>query len=224
MTLIAGTVQAWFTQRLVQEQQLSGHTIIAYRDAVRLLLSFLHEEHNNPPSSVDFDDMDATVIGGFLIWLETERGVSVSTRNARLAAIRSFYTYASSQHPEHASLIARVLAIPSKRAPLPLVTYLTPLEIEALVQAPDHRSWIGRRDRCLLNLAIQTGLRVSELVNLQPEDLTFGTGGYLRCEGKGRKHRAVPLKDHSQRMLTAWLKEHPQGPVFSRRDGQPLDD
>ncbi|MCP4967623.1 MAG: tyrosine-type recombinase/integrase [bacterium] len=169
-----------------------------------------------------FDDLDATVIAEFLTSLETSRRVTVSTRNARLAAIRSFFTYAAFGHPEHAATIARVLAIPSQRAPAPLVTFLTPPEIEALINACDTSTWIGRRDRCLLTVGIQTGLRVSELVALNPEDLTLGHGGYLRCVGKGRKQRAVPLNTHTQSTITGWLDEHPSSPLFPRRDGQPL--
>ncbi len=222
MTRIAPTLQAWFTRRLIAEQQLSGHTITAYRDTIRLLVQHLHNQHNTPPSELDFDDLDATVIGEFLTWLETGRGVAITTRNARLAAIRSFFTYASFHHPEHAATIARVLAIPAKKAPNPLVTFLTQPEIDALITAPNPDTWIGRRDRCLFVVGIQTGLRVSELVNLAPTDLTFGTGAHLRCVGKGRKQRAVPLTAHTQQTLTSWLDEHPNGPVFSRRDNQPL--
>lgn len=162
------------------------------------------------------------MIGAFLTWLETDRHASISTRNARLAAIRSFFTYASFTHPEHAEQIARVLAVPTKRAPTPSVTFLTPVEIDALTTAPDPATWTGRRDRCLLTVAIQTGLRVSELVGLQRHDLTFGVGGHLECVGKGRKHRAVPITTHTQKMLTAWLAEHTRGHVFARTDGQPL--
>lgn len=222
MTLIAPTLQGWFTRRLIAEQQLSAHTISAYRDTIRQLARYASERHNTPPSLLDFDELDATVIAEFLTSLEVDRGVAVSTRNARLAAIRSFFTYASFHHPEHAETLARVLAIPTKRAPTPLVTFLTPAEIDALVTAPDPGIWIGRRDRCLLTVGIQTGLRVSELIGLQPADLTFGPGGYLRCQGKGRKQRAVPLNTHTQQALTRWLEEHPSGPVFSRRDHQPL--
>ncbi len=222
MTAIAATLQAWFVNRLIDEQQLSPHTISAYRDAIRLLVRYAADRHNKPPSQLDFDDLDATVIAEFLTSLETSRRSAVSTRNARLAAIRSFFTYAAFGHPEHAATIARVLAIPSKRAPAPLVTFLTPPEIEALINACDTSTWIGRRDRCLLTVGIQTGLRVSELVTLTPQDLTLGPGGYLRCVGKGRKQRAVPLNTHTQSVISGWLSEHPHGPLFSRRDGQPL--
>ena len=222
MTRIAGTLQRWFVQRLITEQHVSDHTVAAYRDAIRLLVGYVHDHHGRIPAELDFADLDATIIGAFQTWLETDRHASISTRNARRSAIRSFFTYASFHHPEHAQLIARVLAIPSKRAPAPLVTFLTPTEIDAITVAPDPTTWTGRRDRCLLTVAIQTGLRVSELVALQRDDLTFGVGGHLRCIGKGRKHRAVPVTAHTQRMLTGWLAEHTHGPVFARSDGQPL--
>ena len=164
MTSINATLQRWFTQRLINEQHVSGHTISAYRDTIRLLLGFIHDRDGLTPCELDFEHLNATVIGAFLTWLETDRHVSISTRNARLAALRSFFTYASFHHPEHAQLIARVLAIPSKRAAIPIVTILTPTEIDALTTAPDPTTWTGRRDRCLLTVAIQTGLRVSELV------------------------------------------------------------
>lgn len=222
MTLINPTMQRWFTQRLITEQNVSTNTVAAYRDTIRLLLGYVHDCHGHAPAELDFDHLDATVIGAFLTWLETDRHVTISTRNARLAAIRSFYTYASFNHPEHAQQIARVLAVPTKRAPTPAVTFLTPVEIEALTTAPDPATWTGRRDRCLLTVAIQTGLRVSELISLQRHDLTFGAGGHLECVGKGRKHRAVPITAHTQKMLTGWLAEHTRGPVFARSDREPL--
>ena len=222
MTRINATLQRWFTQRLINEQHVSGHTLSAYRDTIRLLLGFTHDRDGLTPCELDFEHLNATVIGAFLTWLETDRHVSISTRNARLAALRSLFTYASFHHPEHAQLIARVLAIPSKRAAIPIVTFLTPAEIDALTAAPDPTTWTGRRDRCLLTVAIQTGLRVSELVALNRAELTFGTGGHLQCVGKGRKQRAVPLTAHTQTMLTAWLAEHHASPVFAKRDGQPL--
>ena len=222
MTAIAGTLQRWFVQRLASEQHVSTHTIAGYRDSIRLLVTYLHDQHGHRPADLDFEHLDAATIGAFLTWLETDRHASIRTRNVRLSAIRSFFTFASFHHPEHAQLIARVLAIPAKRAPAPTVTYLNQSEIDALIAAPDATTWIGRRDRCLLALAIQTGLRVSELVALQRDDLNFGPGGHLHCVGKGRRHRAVPLTRHSQNMLTAWLDEHTSSTVFPRHDGHPL--
>jgi site-specific recombinase XerD len=222
MTAIAPTLQRWFVQRLASEQHVSPHTVAGYRDSIRLLVTYIHDHHGHRPTDLDFEHLDPATIGAFLTWLETDRHASIRTRNVRLSAIRSFLTYASFHHPEHAQTIARVLAIPAKRAPAPTVTYLTQAEMDALLTAPDTATWTGRRDRCLLTVGIQTGLRVAELIAVRRDDLNFGTGGHLHCVGKGRRQRAVPLTRHSQMMLTAWLDEHTSPTVFSRHDGQAL--
>ena len=193
MTLIAPTLQAFFTDRLVKQRQASPRTIAAYRDTLRLLLGFVHRQTGTMPARLDWDDLDATVISAFLNHLESERHNSIRTRNVRLTAIRSLFSYAALRHPEHALLIQRVLAIPPKRFDKRIVTFLSPVEVDALVAAPDQGRWEGRRDRVLMLLAIQTGLRVSELTGLNCSDVTLGTGANVRCEGKGRKQRAVPL-------------------------------
>lgn len=189
MTLIAPTLQAFFTDRLAQQRQASPRTIAAYRDTLRLLLAFVHRETGKAPSQFDWDDLDARMISGFLNHLEAERRNSVRTRNVRLTAIRSLFSYAALRHPEHALLIQRVLAIPPKRFDKRIVTFLTATEIDALAAAPDQSRWEGRRDRVLMLLAIQTGLRVSELIGLDCGDVTLGTGASIRCEGKGRSRR-----------------------------------
>ena len=156
MTSINSTLQRWFTQRLINEQHVSGHTISAYRGTIRLLFGFAHTSAGIKPCELDFDHLDATVIGAFLTWLETDRHVSVATRNARLAALRSFFTYASFHHPEHAQLIARVLAIPSKRAAIPIVTFLTPTEIDARPTRPTRpRGQDEETDACSPSLSKQ---------------------------------------------------------------------
>lgn len=222
MTAINATLQRWFTQRLATEQHVSSHTIASYRDSIRLLVGYAHTHYGRCPSDLDFADLDATVIGAFLTWIETDRHATISTRNARLAAIRSFFRYASFHHPEHAQLIARVLAIPAKRTDTPTLTYLTPIEIDAYTNAPDPATTTGRRDCCLLTVAIQTGLRVSELVALRRGQLNLGPGGYLECFGKGRKHRSVPLTSHSRQQLATWLAEHTADHVFPAANGRPL--
>lgn len=191
MTLIAPTLQMFFTDRLAQQRQASPRTIAAYRDALKLLLEFIHARTGKLPSKLDWDDLDVTMISGFLTHLETARGNSVRTRNVRLTAIRSLFSYAALRHPEHALLIQRVLAIPPKRFDKRIVTFLTAPEIDAIVAAPDQSRWEGRRDRAMMLLAIQTGLRVSELTSLNCADVTLGAGANVRCEGKGRKQRAV---------------------------------
>jgi site-specific recombinase XerD len=225
MTLIAPTLQMFFTDRLAQQRQASPRTIAAYRDALKLLLEFIHARTGKLPSQLDWADLDATMISGFLNHLETTRNNSIRTRNGRLTAIRSLFSYAALRHPEHALLIQRVLAIPPKRFDKRIVTFLTPPEIDAIVAAPDQSRWEGRRDRALMLLAIQTGLRVSELTGLNCADVTLGSGANVRCEGKGRKQRAVPLATLVEGLLRSWLAERagqPHEPVFPTRTGRRL--
>jgi len=225
MTLIAPTLQTFFTDRLAKQRQASPQTIAAYRDTLRLLLAFVHSQSGKAPAHLDWDDLDATVISGFLNHLETERHNSTRTRNVRLTAIRSLFSYAALRHPEHASVIQRVLAIPPKRFDKPNMTFLTALEVDALIAAPDQNRWEGRRDRALMLLAVQTGLRVSELIRLDRDDVTLGTGASVRCQGKGRKQRAVPLTIPVQGLLQTWLDEragHPGDPLFPTRTGRRL--
>ncbi|MDQ1537847.1 MAG: hypothetical protein QOE58_2240 [Actinomycetota bacterium] len=225
MTLIAPTLQAFFTDRLAQQRQASPRTIEAYRDTLKLLLQFVHQQSGKTPSQLEWDDLDATMISAFLSHLESERHNSVRTRNVRLTAIRSLFSYAALRHPEHALLIQRVLAIPPKRFTKRIVTFLTPPEVEALIAAPDQCRWEGRRDRVLMLLATQTGLRVSELIGLNCADVTLGVGANVRCEGKGRKQRAVPLTSSVEALLRAWLNERqgqPADPLFPTRTGRRL--
>jgi len=225
MTLIAPTLQSFFTDRLTRQRQASPRTIAAYRDTVRLLLTHVHEQCGKLPSQLDWDDLNASVISAFLYHLELERNNSTRTRNVRLTAIRSLFSYAALRHPEHASLIQRVLAIPPKRFDKRIMTFLTPVEVDALLAAPDQSRWEGRRDRAMMLLAIQTGLRVSELTGLNCGDVTLGTGGSIRCEGKGRKQRAIPLSAPAATLLQSWLRERagcPADPLFPTRTGRRL--
>ena len=225
MTLIAPTLQTFFTDRLVQQRQASPRTVAAYRDTLKLLLGFVHARTGKLPSQLDWDDLDATMISAFLNYLESERHNSTRTRNVRLTAIRSLFSYAALRHPEHALLIQRVLAIPPKRFDKRIVTFLNAAEVDALVAAPDQSRWEGRRDRALMLLAIQTGLRVSELTSLNCNDVTLGTGANVRCEGKGRKQRAVPLTPAVSKLLEVWLRERagrPSDPLFPTRTGRRL--
>lgn len=225
MTLIAPTLQAFFTDRLVQQRQASPRTIAAYRDTLRLLLGFVHQQTGKTASQLDWDDLDTTMISAFLHHLEHERYNSIRTRNVRLTAIRSLFSYAALRHPEHALLIARVLAIPPKRFDKRILTFLTAAEVDALIAAPDQARWEGRRDRILILLAIQTGLRVSELTGLNCADVILGAGANVRCEGKGRKQRAVPLTSPVQKALRVWLTERagrPADPLFPTRTGRRL--
>lgn len=225
MTLIAPTLQAFFTDRLATQRRASPRTIAAYRDTLRLLLGFVHRRTGVTPAQLDWDDLDVTMISAFLNHLENERGNSIRTRNVRLTAIRSLFSYAALRHPEHALLIARVLAIPPKRFDKRILTFLTAPEIDALLTAPDQSRWEGRRDRVLMLLAIQTGLRVSELTGLNCADIILGAGANVRCEGKGRRQRAVPLTGPVETLLRVWLRERAGrsgDPLFPTRTGRRL--
>jgi site-specific recombinase XerD len=225
MTLIASTLQAFFTDRLASQRHASPRTIASYRDTLKLLLIFAHQRSGKPPTRLDWDDLDATTITAFLNHLETERHNTVRTRNLRLTAIRSLFSFAALRHPEHALLIQRVLAIPPKRFEKRIVSFLTAAEIAALIAAPDPHRWEGRRDRAMMLLAVQTGLRVSELIGLNCADVTLGDAANVRCEGKGRKHRAVPLTGPVINLIHAWLTERAGrtgDPLFCTRTGRRL--
>src|SRR5438105_8494116 len=225
MSTLAPTLQAFFTDRLARQRQASPHTIAAYRDAIKLLLAFAAQQTGKPPSRLDIADLDAPLIGAFLNQLETGRGNSTRTRNARLAAIHSLFRYAALRHPEDAAVIARVLAIPPKRFDKALITYLTGQEITALLAAPDQDTWTGRRDHALLMLACQTGLRATELTSLAIGDAHLGTGAHVSCLGKGRKQRITPLTPATVTVLRSWLAERgglPADPLFITRRGTSL--
>jgi integrase/recombinase XerD len=225
MTALAPTLEAFFTSRLINEKGVSPHTIAAYRDTFRLLLGFAQQRIGKPPSKLAIEDLDAPLIAAFLDHLEHDRHNSPRTRNARLAAIHSMFRFAALKHPEHAAVIARVLAVPTKRFDRAIISYLTAEEIDALLAAPDRSRWIGRRDHALITLAIQTGLRVTELTNLRCHDVHLGTGAHVQTSGKGRKHRATPLTTQTLAVLREWLKERdglPDHPLFATSRGRPL--
>ena len=225
MSTLAPTLEAYFTERLIGQRHASANTVAAYRDAWRLMLRFVCDRTRKQPCQLDLADLDAPLIGAFLDHLEVDRHNSPRTRNARLAALRSFFRYAALRHPEHAALIARVLAIPSKRCDRAEVCYLDRAEADALVAAPDRRTWTGRRDHALLDVAIQTGLRVSELTGLRNQDVELGTGAHVRCWGKGRKHRCTPLSKQTVAVLRVWMQERqgqPGDALFPTRRGTPL--
>jgi|SRR5712664_1387637 len=225
MTALAPALQAFFTDRLALQRQASGHTIAACRDALKMLTVFAAQRAGKPPSRPDIADLDAQAAGAFLNHLETGRGNSARTRNARLAAIHSLSGYAALRHPGHAAGIARVLAIPPERYDKTLITYLTQDEITAMPAAPDLDTWTGRRDQALLMPACQTGLRATELTSLATGDVHLGAGAHVSCPGKGRKQRITPLTPATVTVLRSWPGERggpPAGPLFITRRGTPL--
>ena len=200
-------LQCFFTDRLLRQQQASPHTVAAYRDCFRLLLQFAKERLNKMPSQLRIEDLDAAFITLFLDHLEDARKNSTRTRNVRLGAIHSFFRYVASEEPAHALDCQRILAVPNKRHEQRPIDFLDREEINALLAAPNLSTWIGRRDRTLLLVAVQTGLRVSELIGLNCQDVILGTGAHVRCLGKGRKQRCTPLRPETAKMLDAWLSE-----------------
>ena len=212
MTALAPTLEAFFTERLITQRHASPNTIASYRDAFRLLLRFVQDTAGTPPSKLQLENLDAPLVGAFLDHLEAQRGVDVATRNARLAAVHSLFRFAALRHPEHAGLIQRVLAIPTKRNDRPDISYLTRAEIDALLAAPDLTTRLGRRDRAMLAVAVQTGLRASELVGLRRQDVILGVGAHITCTGKGRKQRSTPLTAETAAVVSDWLRERGGGP------------
>ena len=218
-------LQAFFCERLLHQRRVSPHTIAAYRDTFRLLLLYAQEQLRKAPSDLRLENLDAELIGRFLQHLEQQRGNQPRSRNLRLAAIRSFFRYAAFEVPEQAALIQRVLAMPSKRYQRALVHFLTEEEVDALLAAPDRQRWAGRRDYALLLLALQTGMRVSELTGLCWADIHLGVTSHVCCRGKGRKARCTPLTRQTSAMLRAWKKEQtplPSNPVFPNARGEAL--
>ncbi len=225
MTALAPLLQTFFTERLIAQRRASGNTIVCYRNTFRLLLRFATAKTGTKPAALDIAELDAPLITAFLDHLEHERGNTVRTRNNRLAAIHSLFGYAALHHPEHAASIQRVLAIPAKRHERRLLSWLTEPEVDALLAAPDRATWTGRRDHAMLTLAVQTGLRISELIGLSRADVNLSAGAHVRCMGKGRKERATPLTTLTVAVLRGWLAAHrgaPHEPLFLTRTGARL--
>ena len=207
MTVLPEIIQGFFTDRLARQRQASPNTIAGYRDTIRMLLQFTAAATGKPPVALDIPDLDVQMITAFLTHLESVRGNAVTTRNTRLAAVKSLFRYAYLHAPQHAATIARVLDIPPKRADRAIVGYLTATETQALIGAPDPATWNGRRDHALLALATQTGLRASELTGLLIADIRLGPGAHVACHGKGRKDRITPITRPVAKTLTVWLAE-----------------
>jgi len=206
----AALLERFFTQRLMQQRHASPHTISSYRDTFRHFLKFVQQRAKKSPSRLTFEEIDAPLIVDFLDDLE-KHGLSVRSRNLRLTALHSFFRYAAFEVPTHSAQIQRVLAIPSKRFTRTLVEFLTRPEVEALLAAPDQRTWFGRRDHAFLLVAVQTGLRVSEMTGLAREDVVLSAGAHVRVIGKGRKERCTPLARSTRGVVKAWLREPQRG-------------
>lgn len=211
LTSLAPLLERFFMRRLMQERRVSPHTIGSYRDSFRLFLKFTQQRLHKPPCTLVFEDIDAPLVSAFLDHLEKERGVNVRSRNLRLTAIHSFFRYAAFELPTHSAQIQRVLAIPSKRFTRTLVRFLTRAEVDALLAAPDQRRWFGRRDHAFMLMAVQTGLRLSEITGATREDLVLGATSHVRVIGKGRKERCTPLAKSTAAVLRAWLREPVRG-------------
>ena len=227
MSLLAPTMQLFFTERLAKQRQASPATVKSYRNTFRLLLRFVQERTGRSPCALEWNDLGAGVISAFLDHLEVDRRNSARSRNTHLAGLRSLFHYAALRHPEHAQLIAQVLAIPKKRFAKTIVSFLESEEVDALLAAPDLSRWEGRRDHSLMALAVQTGLRLSELTGIKCGDVQLGHGAHVRCRGKGRKERCVPLTVANVAILRVWQRERGglrDDPLFPTRTGRRLSD
>lgn len=207
----APLLERFFTQHLMQQRQASPHTICSYRDTYRQFLKFVQLRLKKPPSRLSFEEIDSPLIVAFLDDQEKRQGISVRSRNLRLTAIHSFFRYAAYEAPMHSAQIQRVLAIPSKRFTRNQVNFLTRLEVDALLAAPDQSTWSGRRDHAFMLLAVQTGLRLSEMTGLKRDDIIFGVGAHVHVIGKGRKERCTPIAKPTLAVLKAWLREPQRG-------------
>ena len=225
MSTLGPSLQAYFTERLISQRAASSNTISSYKLTFRLLLAFASKVTGKAPSRLDIADLDAPLVASFLDHLERDRHNSVATRNNRLAAVHSLFGYLALHHPEHAATIGRVLAVPPKRTERNLVTYLTDAEAEAVLATCDKTRWTGRRDHAMFSLAVQTGLRISELAALTRSDIVIRPGANVRTVGKGRKERRTPLISSTVTVLKAWLREQPgapEDPLFPTTTGRHL--
>jgi integrase/recombinase XerD len=221
----AGLLHDFFLRHLMVEKGASSRTVEAYRDAFRLLLSYAEKRLKKQPVEVELADLNPTLLLGFLDSLEKERGNSVRTRNARLAALKSFLRYAAARDVTSLPVVQPSLAIPVKRCDKPLLGFLSRDELQAVLGACNRGTWSGERDYVLLSVAYNTGARVSELVGLKVEDVELVRGASVRILGKGRKLRQVPLWKGTAALLRTWLDrtgKHSDDPLFPNRWGRPM--
>ncbi len=224
-TIFPALLEAFFIDRLISQRRVSPNTIASYRDTFRLLLQYAHERLKKQPSSLNLDDINASLISAFLDNIEKNRNNVARSRNLRLTAIRSFFRYVSYQEPAYSAHIQQILAIPNKKHQRKLIAFLTRSEIDILLTAPDKKTWAGRRDHAFLLLAIQTGLRLSEMINLRWKDIILDKGAHVRCYGKGRKERCTPLTKQTVAVMKSWSREQkgkPEEIVFPNARGAQL--
>ena len=222
---LAGHLQRFFTDRLMGQLGASPHTVASYRDAFRLLLKYASQHHRRQVSDLKVEDLDAKLVSSFLNHLEQERRNTIRSRNTRLSAIHAFFGHVCLHEPGLAKHCQQVLATPFKRFEREPVEFLTGDEIRALLNAPDTTTWLGRRDQLLLRVAVQTGLRNSELTKLRRQDVQLGTGAHIRCLGKGRKARCTPLRSDVAASLAQWLAQLPAEmttPLFPTAKGNDM--
>jgi site-specific recombinase XerD len=224
-TTLPALVQQFFTDRLCTQLAASPNTIASYRDTFRLLLQFASERTGHPPTKLSIEQVDVNLVCDFLTHMEDKRGNSARSRNARLAAIRSFFKFVAMMEPTHLLHCQKILAMPGKRYERRVVEFLNRAEMNALLASPDRTTWAGRRDHAILSVALQTGLRVSEITNLRRRDIATGTGAHIRCQGKGRKERCTPLRQEVIKVLDIWMKERAgleDDPLFPTMRGTSL--
>ena len=218
-------LHAFFHDWLVEQCSSSHHTVLSYRDSWRLFLRFVAARKNKSVAELRLPDLSATEVLAFLQYTEQKRHVSIGTRNCRLAALRSFFSFVADREPLASAQCAEVLHIPTKRAPQRALCYLDEDELTAILAQPDHLKCEGQRDHLLLSVLFNTGARIQEALNLAPRDLRLESPFHVRLFGKGRKERIAPLWPETVALLNAWLERRPRGeddPIFVNRYGRPL--
>jgi site-specific recombinase XerD len=224
---LAPLLRSFFVDRLLRQRNASPATIASYRDTFRLLLRFAEAHLHRPAASLTIEDLSAPLVLAFLDHLERERGNTVRTRNARLAAVHSFASHAGREEPATLEGLRRVLAIPAKRFSRPVMGYLSREEIQAILDAPDRGTWSGHRDAVLLATLYNTGARISEALALDVQSVHLDRTPRVDLRGKGRKERTVPLWRTTARSLAKWIAERnaqaqPSAPLFPNRHGDRL--
>jgi site-specific recombinase XerD len=224
---LSSLVTAFFVQYLAAERNVSPHTTAAYRDAIKLLLRFAAIQGGRQVAALGVDDLTPPVILDFLTDLETTRGNSIRTRNARLAAIQSFFRYVMEREPALSACCQRVLAIPDKRSVRPVLGYLTEVEIDTVFRQVDRSRPEGERDYLLMALLYDTGARVQELLDVRPSDFRFAPPAFVRLRGKGRRERLCPLLPQTARVVTGYVTasgraQDDEQPLLRNRRGEIL--